>query len=530
MDSDEARALLAAMPEHVDVRPRFDAWLELRPLVPQIDALSEGVEPGHPLADVVAQLQRCVGWALMGFEDCAGALPRYERALALRLAADPDGLETARSHQDVGHALTMLSRSAEARPHLERALELRRRVRDDDPELVWLLISLIWNPDEKLGAARLHAEEALALSMRLFGKKHPQTASAELIVADSLRLLAKFPEDEDEDEERHEVDEFHEDDTLLRARADRHRDAALRILDDPNLAPSWEAVEALMGVYLSSFYDEDRRVSLRPAARAVDMAEALLGNEHPKLASVVMHLGWARERAGDFEGAESSFERALAILDRGRDKLAADALVQLELSIHKGLADAREALGRHAAARASYERALELNERRPPHGSTYPMIQTLLDGLAQALGGLGELAAARARYEEATNVEVARPDAYPVLLIMAMRKRGAALLGFGDPEGAVALFVRAEAVLEASSNSVWRLDDFLHEIAKLLLEHEALEPALAYHERLLALRLKRGIDRAYADPKRDEGFGVGAITRTIADLRTRIAAARTPVA
>jgi tetratricopeptide (TPR) repeat protein len=262
----------------------------------------------------------------------------------------------------------------------------------------------------------------------------------------------------------------------------------------------------------------------------VDMAETLLGNEHPKLARVVVHLGRVRAHAGDFEGAESSFERALAILDRGRDKLAADALVQLELSIHKGLADAQEDLGRHAAARASYERALELHEHRPPHGSPGPTIQTLLDGLARALAGLGEIAAARARYEEATNVEVAQPDAYPWSLALAMQKRGAALLGFGDPEGALALFIRAEATLEATTNSAANLDLFLSELAKLLLEHEALEPALAYHERLLALRLKRGRDRAYADPKVDEAIGVGAITRTIADLRTRIAAARTPVA
>jgi tetratricopeptide (TPR) repeat protein len=307
MISDELRALLAAMPEHVDVRPRFDAWPQLRPLVPRIDALSEGVEPGHPLAAVVAQLQRCVGWALMGFEDCAGALPRYERALALRLAADPDGLDTARSHQDVGHALEMLSRSAEARPHLERALELRRRVRDDDPEIVWLLMSLLWAPDAGIPAACSLAEEALALSTRLFGEKHPRTAALQLMVADCWWMLAEFHEDEDEDlrEDKDEDDELPVlDETLLRARAHDHRDTALRILDDPDLAPSWEAVEALMGVHLMYLHGEDRLVALRPAARAVDMAETLLGNEHPKFASVVVHLGWVREHTGDFEGAE----------------------------------------------------------------------------------------------------------------------------------------------------------------------------------------------------------------------------------
>ncbi len=262
--------LLAAFVQQTNPDPATQPAVE-HALLAEAERLNQAGIPGPLLAwqlhlrqitdaakqredEIGANLCTEMGYHLQMIGDYAGALPYYERALAIsEQVLGPDHPDTARSLNNLGGLLQAQGDYAGARPYYERALAIREQVLGPEhPDTASSLNNLGFLL-ARLGdyeAALPYYERALAIYEKALGPEHPDTAS-------SLNNLG-----------------------FLLARLGDY-EAAL---------PYYE--------------------------RALAIYEKMLGPEHPDTASSLNNLGFLLATLGDYEAARPYYERALAIREQ----------------------------------------------------------------------------------------------------------------------------------------------------------------------------------------------------------------------
>jgi tetratricopeptide (TPR) repeat protein len=177
--------------------------------------------------------------------------------------------------------------------------------------------------------------------------------------------------------------------------------------------------------------------------RAVAIAEANHGPDHPTVATYLNNLGDVLRDLGDLAGARAHFERALRIDEAvyGPD----DPNVAVRAN-HLG--EVMRALGDLDGARALLERALRIDQA--VYGPDHPRVAVDLSNLGRVLREAGDLARARSNYERALGIDQAvyGPDHPNVAL--RINNLGYVLQQSGDYAGARHRYERALRIFQTA--------------------------------------------------------------------------------
>ncbi len=143
------------------------------------------------------------------------------------------------------------------------------------------------------------------------------------------------------------------------------------------------AIEARLGYALGEL--GQMKSALAHLDRALTLAKAELGPNHPKVADVTYDRGTVLYRRGEYAESETHFRAALAIREQafGPDELKVAASLQ-------GLGNALLARGKLADARAHFERALAILEVRL--GPDHPDVASALNDIGGAYHHTGDYA------------------------------------------------------------------------------------------------------------------------------------------
>jgi tetratricopeptide (TPR) repeat protein len=177
--------------------------------------------------------------------------------------------------------------------------------------------------------------------------------------------------------------------------------------------------------------------------RALKIAEAAYGPDHPKVAIRVNNLGRVLHDQGDLAGARACFERALKIDEAAygpeHPNVARDV---------NNLGGVLQDQGDLAAAWACFERALKIYEAA--YGPEHPNVATCVNNLGRVLHDQGDLAGARACLERALKIDEAAYGPDHPEVARAVNNLGSVLQDQGDLAGARACCERALKVSEAA--------------------------------------------------------------------------------
>jgi len=284
----------------------------------------------------------------------------------------------------LGRHLDRMGAYATAQPYLERALAMSERVLGSDhPQTATSLNNLaaLFRAQGSYDAARPLLERALAISERVLGSDHPQTAT-------SLNNLAGLHYDQGSYD-------------AARPLLERALAMSERVLgpDHPQTATSLNNLAALH--HAQGSYDAARPLY----ARALALRERVLGPDHPDTATSLNNLAALHHAQGSYDAARPLFARALAMSERvlGPDH------PQTAGSLNN-LAGLLKDQGSYDAARPLYERALAISER--VLGPDHPQTAASLNNLAGLLKDQGSYDAARPLYERALAISerVLGPD------------------------------------------------------------------------------------------------------------------------
>ena len=170
--------------------------------------------------------------------------------------------------------------------------------------------------------------------------------------------------------------------------------------------------------------------------RALQITEAAYGSNHPKVAIRVNNLGRVLRELGDLTGARAHFERTLEIDEAAYGPNHPTVAIRVN-----NLGSVLQDLGDLAGAREHFERALEIDEAA--YGPNHPKVATRLNNLGNVLQNLGDLVGARAHLERALEIDEAAygPDHPEVATDVS--NLGAVLYALGDLAGARAHYQRA---------------------------------------------------------------------------------------
>jgi non-specific serine/threonine protein kinase/serine/threonine-protein kinase len=390
-----AREILTAGAERLDTRLRDEPLLRAR-MMDTIAAvyLNLGLsQEAAPLAEEALSLrQRIAGGeslevaeSLVRLAELREAEGRHaeqeapaRRALAIRESRLPaDDPRIADSWRQIGWALTQQDRFAEARPLFERALEIRQATDPDGLESARLLSDLgaVDYRQGRYDAARRQLERAAGIYERELDPHHPALRSTVNLLGVVALAQGRSAEGE----------------AYLRR--------SLALMEDALGPDNRRVASALanLAVLVDSLGRSEEAEAL--GRRAVAVYETTLGTDHPDVALAVGNLAWFLARQQRFDEAEALYERALAIYERtiglanikvatllrdfavmqrdvGRSERALDLVGQsyrirraIHGESHPDVADAlaveaeiRSQLGQTEAAAALYRRALAIRE------------------------------------------------------------------------------------------------------------------------------------------------------------------------
>jgi tetratricopeptide (TPR) repeat protein len=177
--------------------------------------------------------------------------------------------------------------------------------------------------------------------------------------------------------------------------------------------------------------------------RALKIAEAAYGPEHPNVATAVNNLGGVLHDQGELAGARACYERALKI----DEAVYGPEHPKVATSVNN-LGSVLKAQGDLAGARACFERALKIDETA--YGPDHPEVATDVNNLGGVLQDQGDLAGARACFERALKIdEAAYGPEHPNVAAFA-NNLGSVLRAEGDLAGARACCERALGILRKS--------------------------------------------------------------------------------
>ncbi len=173
--------------------------------------------------------------------------------------------------------------------------------------------------------------------------------------------------------------------------------------------------------------------------RTLAVWEAVLGPEHPRVATAVNNLGLVLRRLGDLPAARRAFERALAIDD------VIDGMDNSTTAIHvNNLGLVLMELRDLTSARTAFKRALAIIEK--VFGTYHPQAAISTNNLGHLHQELGDLSAARFYYERALAIcEATLRSNHPQIATVA-NNLGSVLQHLGDLNGARKAFERALSV------------------------------------------------------------------------------------
>jgi tetratricopeptide (TPR) repeat protein len=152
------------------------------------------------------------------------------------------------------------------------------------------------------------------------------------------------------------------------------------------------------GVYLWGRAELAR--ARRMFERALKVAEAVYGPDHPEVAVRVNNLGSVLQDQGDLAGARTCYERALRMAEAayGPD------LPKVAIRVNN-LGTVLHAQGDLPGARACFERALKIDEAA--HGPGHPAVARDVNNLGSVLRAQGDLPGARECHERALKIDEA---------------------------------------------------------------------------------------------------------------------------
>jgi len=202
---------------------------------------------------------------------------------------------------NLGFYLKMIGDLAGARPYFEQALAISERVLGPEhPDTALNLNNLgsLLKAMGDLAGARPYYERALAISERVLGPDHPQTAGSLNNLGSLLQAMGD----------------------LAGARPYYEQALAIRerVLGSEHQTAAEQAATALSLNNLGSLLqDMGDLAGARPyLERALAIRERVLGSEHPDTATSLNNLGGLLQDMGDLTGARPYLERALAISER----------------------------------------------------------------------------------------------------------------------------------------------------------------------------------------------------------------------
>lgn len=297
-------------------------------------ALAEQLDDGHGLATLRARRHLVDALNLVGQHE--RARPIAEDVLAATIAMHGRRhVAVALAELAVGNVTLSLGEASVAEPHLRRALDLGRDLRGpDDPFNLTALQNLAMVVDElgRHADAVILWREAVALATASYGNDHARVAWTTLGLGQALLHTGALDESERT---------LH---AALVAWTRLHGDSSLQT------ASCWSSL-ADVAIALG-----DHDAATVRARRAIEIAEATSGADHPMTAALVANLGHALAAAGDHANALTEFDGAIAVLDRaGVVAEAASARVWRAQSLF--------ALGRVDDARVELHAAIEPLQR-----------------------------------------------------------------------------------------------------------------------------------------------------------------------
>jgi tetratricopeptide (TPR) repeat protein len=207
--------------------------------------------------------------------------------------------------------------------------------------------------------------------------------------------------------------------------------------DDPDATPELRAVDQYnLSVALGN--SGAHADAARAAQRAVELAEAALGPDHPDVGTYLAQLGSLKQLVSELDPADAALERGLAILERwyGPDDPHLDRALG-------GLGALRLRQGRSAEASELWQRRLAIARAANP--TDVPAIQS---DLATAMIESGDLAGAAQASGEALAMLEQQYGATSPALVNALNVVGYVARAQGRIDEALRHFRRALALIE----------------------------------------------------------------------------------
>jgi serine/threonine protein kinase/Flp pilus assembly protein TadD len=231
-----------------------------------------------------------------------GQFDEAERLLRLALAVRQS--ELGADHPDVGSTLIGLASTyvnrghyAQAEPLYREALVISRRaLAPDDPQLARAtheLATFLWLTDRYSEAEPL-MQETLRIYQHALGNEHPK-------VADAIGNLGALAD---------RVGDYQSEEAYFR------QALAIRRAFYPEDHPAVLAALSASANALMRKGQRDEAIAL--AEQVVATAEQTFGTEHPQLALYLLNLGYSCYVVGQYDKAETSLVRALAILRKAQ--------------------------------------------------------------------------------------------------------------------------------------------------------------------------------------------------------------------
>jgi tetratricopeptide (TPR) repeat protein len=220
------------------------------------------------------------------------------------------------------------------------------------------------------------------------------------------------------------------------------------------------------------------------AGRALEIAEAKLGADHPDTATSLYCLAVVLYNQGDLDRARMLHERALAIREAS---LGADHL-DTGLSLND-LALVVDEQGDHDRARRLHERVLRIRETH--RGPDHPHTASSLNNLGIVLDAQGDLDRARMLHERALAIREASLGRDHPYTAQSLVNLALVVAGQGDLERARTLLERALRIDQARLGDQPETANSLHNLAVVVGAQGDLDRARALVERALTIRETR---------------------------------------
>jgi len=228
--------------------------------------------------------------------------------------------------------------------------------------------------------------------------------------------------------------------------------------------------------------------------KALEIAEELLGKNHPTTATCVNNLGIMLKDLGDLDGARACFERTLKIHESAYGVYHPDIATCLN-----NLGSVLQDQGDLDRARECYERSLRIDESA--YGPDHPSVARDANNLGLVLKDQGNLDLARECYERVLKIAESTYEPGHPKVATYVNNLGLVLQAQGDLAEARACFERALKIGESAYGPNHPdVASCVNNLGFLLFAQGDIRGALEYFERALQVR-ESGLGPHHPDTK-----------------------------